>query len=75
VAIALDHLVVAARTLDAGVAWCEATLGIVPGPGGRHPLMGTHTRLLSIATPAFARAYLEIIAIDAQAPAPAHRWR
>jgi hypothetical protein len=74
-AIALDHLVVAARTLDAGVAWCEATLGIVPGPGGRHPLMGTHNRLLSIATPAFARAYLEIIAIDAQAPAPGRlRW-
>ena len=67
-AVALDHLVVAAHTLDAGVAWCEATLGIVPGPGGRHPLMGTHNRLLSIATPAFPRAYLEIIAVDAQAP-------
>ena len=73
--IALDHLVVAARTLDAGVAWCETTLGIAPGPGGRHPLMGTHNRLLAIATPAFARAYLEIIAIDAQAPAPGRpRW-
>jgi hypothetical protein len=30
----LDHLVVAARTLDEGVAWCEATLGVTPGPGG-----------------------------------------
>ena len=74
-AIALDHLVVAAHTLEAGVAWCETTLGIAPGPGGRHPLMGTHNRLLAIATPAFARAYLEIIAIDAQAPAPGRaRW-
>ena len=74
-AVALDHLVVAAHTLAAGVAWCEATFGIVPGPGGRHPLMGTHNRLLSIATPAFPRAYLEIIAIDPQAPAPDRpRW-
>jgi hypothetical protein len=74
-AVALDHLVVAAHTLEAGVAWCEATFGIVPGPGGRHPLMGTHNRLLSIATPAFPRAYLEIIAIDPQAPAPGRpRW-
>jgi hypothetical protein len=72
-AIALDHLVVAAHTLEAGVAWCEATLGIVPGPGGRHPLMGTHNRLLSIATTAFPRAYLEIIAVDAHAPAPGRR--
>jgi hypothetical protein len=60
----VDHLVVAARTLDEGVRWCEATLGVVPGPGGAHPLMGTHNRLLSIATEAFPRAYLEIIAID-----------
>ena len=74
-AIALDHLVVAAQTLEAGVAWCEATLGIVPGPGGRHPLMGTHNRLLNIATPAFPRAFLEIIAIDPQASAPGRpRW-
>lgn len=60
----IDHLVIAARTLDEGVRWCEATLGVVPGPGGAHPLMGTHNRLLSIATEAFPRAYLEIIAID-----------
>jgi hypothetical protein len=25
---AVDHLVVAARTLDEGVAWCEETLGV-----------------------------------------------
>ena len=35
-----DHLVVAARTLDEGVAWCEATLGVVPGAGGKHPTDG-----------------------------------
>ena len=73
--LALDHLVVAARTLDEGAAWCEATLGIVPGPGGRHALMGTHNRLFSIASARFPRAYFEIIAIDPDAPPPARlRW-
>ena len=60
----IDHLVIAARTLAEGVAWCEATLGITPGAGGAHPLMGTHNRLLNIASAGFPRAYLEIIAID-----------
>ncbi|MBO9515543.1 MAG: VOC family protein [Variovorax sp.] len=59
----VDHLVIAARTLEEGVAWCEATLGVVPGPGGAHPLMGTHNRLMKIASASFPRAYLEIIAI------------
>jgi hypothetical protein len=70
-----DHLVVVAHTLEQGVAWCEATLGVAPGPGGRHPLMGTHNRLLSIAGPAHPNAYLEIIAIDPQAAPPTRtRW-
>lgn len=60
----LDHLVVAARSLAEGVAWCEATLGVVPGPGGEHPLFGTHNRLLRLACDFAPRAYLEIIAID-----------
>jgi hypothetical protein len=60
----LDHLVVAARTLQEGVDWCEATLGITPGPGGEHPLFGTHNRLFRIATVNFPRAYFEIIAIN-----------
>ena len=72
---ALDHLVIAARSLDAGVAWCEATLGVTPDAGGRHALMSTHNRVFSIATAAFARAYCELIAIDAQAPPPGRaRW-
>lgn len=71
----VDHLVVAARSLDEGVAWCEATLGITPGPGGKHPLMGTHNRLFSIAIPAFPRAYFEIVSIDPQAAEPDRkRW-
>lgn len=60
----LDHLVVVAHTLAEGVAWCERTLGVAPGPGGEHPLMGTHNRLMSIASPAFPAAYLEVIAIN-----------
>ncbi len=70
---ALDHLVVAAATLDEGVAWCEATLGLTPGPGGQHPLMGTRNRLFSIASADFPLAYFEIIAIDPAAPAPGRR--
>lgn len=69
----LDHLVVTANTLAAGVRWCETTLGVTPGPGGKHPLMGTHNRLVKIASPGFEQAYLEIIAIDPEAPAPIHR--
>ena len=71
----VDHLVVAAESLEQGVAWCESTLFVTPEIGGEHPLMGTHNRLLRIATPEFDRAYLEIIAINPQAPDPRRkRW-
>ncbi len=69
----VDHLVVAAATLEQGAAWCAAALGVLPGPGGKHPLMGTHNLLLAIGAPDFPRAYLEIIAIDPQAHAPQRR--
>ncbi len=71
--LAIDHLVIGARTLDEGVAWCEATLGVVPPGGGKHALMGTHNRVMSIASPDAPKAYLEIIAIDPQAPDPGRR--
>jgi hypothetical protein len=71
----IDHLVVVADSLEQGAAWCEATLGVPPGPGGAHTLMGTHNRLLSIAGRDFDRCYLEIIAIDPAAPQPSRpRW-
>jgi hypothetical protein len=74
-AVVLDHLVVGARTLDDGVAWCEATLGVTPGPGGRHALMGTHNRLVNLSSDTFPNSYLEIIAIDPEAPPPGRtRW-
>jgi len=71
----IDHLVVVADSLEQGADWCEATLGVVPGPGGKHPLMGTHNRLLRIDSASYPAAYLEIIAIDREAKAQSHkRW-
>lgn len=70
----IDHLVIGAASLAQGAAWCEATFGVAPGPGGIHPLMGTHNRLLRIDGPGFANSYLEIIAIDPDAP-PLQRRR
>lgn len=71
----VDHLVVAARSLADGVAWCEATLGITPGAEGKHPLMGTHNRTFRISSDAFPNAYFEIVAVDPGAPPPGRsRW-
>jgi hypothetical protein len=73
--VVVDHLVVAANDLDEGVRWCEARLGVTPAAGGKHPLMGTHNRLIRIAGDGFADAYLEIIAIDREAAPPGRaRW-
>jgi hypothetical protein len=66
----MDHLVVLAANLEMGVQWCEATLGITPGPGGEHEKYGTHNRLFKMATPAYPTAYLEIIAINPHAVRP-----
>ncbi len=60
----IDHLVIVAQSLDQGVQWCEATLGITPGPGGEHTLYGTHNRLFKVASPTNPMAYVEIIAIN-----------
>jgi hypothetical protein len=72
----IDHLVVVAQTLEQGVKWCEATMGITPSPGGEHPRYGTHNRLFKIATPTNPFAYFEIIAIDpaAKRTGSGKRW-
>jgi len=77
----IDHLVVAATSLEQGVQWCEALFGITPALGGEHALFGTHNRLFKIATPKFSMAYFEIIAINPEAIRPKkttslhpHRW-
>ena len=63
----IDHIVVVAQTLEQGIAWCEATLGITPNEGGEHKQFGTHNCLFKIATPQFPLAYFEIIAIKPDA--------
>ena len=69
--IELDHLVVAARTLEEGVAWVEARLGVAMGAGGKHALMSTHNRVLDLG----GRRFLEVIAVDPGAPPPGRpRW-
>ena len=68
---ALDHLVIAAETLDAGTAFAEARLGVPLAPGGQHHFMGTHNRLLALGPD----TYLEVIAIDPSLPHPGRtRW-
>jgi len=68
--LTLDHLVVAAETLAAGVAYVQDTLGVGMAAGGEHPAMATHNRLLSL-----GETYLEVIAINPDAPAPGGaRW-
>jgi hypothetical protein len=37
----LDHIVVAADTLEHGLAYIEAILGVEMPRGGAHPRMGT----------------------------------
>jgi hypothetical protein len=69
----VDHVVIAADTLERGVQWCEAILGVTPERGGEHAIMGTHNRLLRLATRQYPRTYLEIIAINAAAPQPPRR--
>ena len=69
--IAFDHLVVAARTLEEGVAWVESRVAVPMGPGGKHGAMSTHNRLLPLGPGRF----LEVIAIDPEAPPPSRaRW-
>jgi hypothetical protein len=69
-----DHVVIAARSLEEGAAWCEATLGATPVEGGRHATMATNNRLLGLGDGIHRRVYLEIIALDPEAP-PATRAR
>ncbi|MDJ0640316.1 MAG: VOC family protein [Paracoccaceae bacterium] len=69
--IDLDHIVVSARSLEEGATYVEAVLGVQLSTGGQHPHMGTHNLLLSLGP----REYLEVIAIDPDAPRPrGARW-
>jgi hypothetical protein len=68
---AIDHLVVAAASLEAGAQYIRATLGVELEPGGEHARMGTHNRLLRLGD----GLYLEVIAINPAAAQPTRaRW-
>lgn len=65
----LDHIAVSAETLQAGADWVRAALGVPVETGGKHPITSTHNMLLSLGP----EEYLEIIAIDPDAPPPGRR--
>ncbi|WP_428515691.1 VOC family protein [Roseovarius sp.] len=67
----LDHFAVAAETLDEGRVYAEEALGVALRPGGQHAHFGTHNMLLGLED----GLYLEVIAVDPEAPAPGcARW-
>lgn len=69
--MALDHVTLGARSLDEGAAYIHATLGVDIPPGGKHPDMATHNRIMRVGDGVF----LELLAIDKEAPPLARtRW-
>jgi hypothetical protein len=56
----LDHLVIAATSLEEGSTFVHEHLGLELQNGGRHEHMGTHNKLLRLN----AGTYLEVIAVD-----------
>ena len=58
VAPGLDHIVVAIRSLDEGIAQFETLTGVKAAAGGKHPGRGTENALVSLG----GGSYLEIIA-------------
>ena len=56
----IDHLVIAAETLQQGVEYVYTTLGVAIPRGGVHRTMGTHNHLMQLGD----NTYLEVISID-----------
>jgi hypothetical protein len=72
--LTIDHVVVGAADLAQGRAWARRHLGVEPSTGGRHVFMGTHNEVLRF-DDAERECYLEILAIDPEAPDPGRpRW-
>ena len=68
----LDHIVVAARSLDEGRAWCRETLGSKPAEAASTTVCYAQY-LAQVGERSDERRYLEIIAIDADAGRPGFR--
>ena len=67
----LDHITVVAPSLEAGAAYIQGALGVLPGPGRTHPGMATHNLLLALGSD----VYLEVISADPGAgPGKRPRW-
>lgn len=66
----LDHIAVVCRDLAKGAAWLSQRLGVSLLDGGKHPLFGTHNKLLGLAD----GLYLEVIAPDHDADIDGPRW-
>src|ERR1700682_2994833 len=67
----LDHLVVAAASLEQGEDHLESVLGVRPRRGGKHVAMGTHNSVLRLGN----GIYLELIAVDPDGIKPDRpRW-
>ncbi|MCZ6883369.1 MAG: VOC family protein [Gammaproteobacteria bacterium] len=67
----LDHLVIAAETLQQGVDYIRSVLAAEIPKGGVHKTMGTHNHLMQLGND----AYIEVIAINPEAALPQQpRW-
>jgi hypothetical protein len=54
----IDHVIYAARDLDAAAARMESDLGLTVVPGGRHEGLGTHNKIVPL-----GGGYLELLAV------------
>lgn len=67
----LDHIVIAADTLEQGVEYIQDELCVTIPKGGLHATMGTHNHLMQLGN----ESYLELITINPNTEAPGHpRW-
>lgn len=67
----IDHLVVAANTIEQGVEYIRELTGAEPSGGGKHGAQGTHNKLLKLSE----NCYLEVISIDPHGEKPGFpRW-
>jgi hypothetical protein len=67
----IDHLIIAAATLEQGAAFIEEVLGVAIPYGGVHEKMGTRNRLLQLG----GEVYLEVLAVNPDGKPPEFpRW-